>query len=302
VKISTPDQQLLLLQLLDSEPPTPFALATIGGQILNKDENLRRAANNLARKHGTAAASLALPLWARLAKGSTSDKPGEKLEWLTTVLAIDPLKDKAALTALLRDGEPLVVRDAIRSLRALAGRADLSALVTAEGPELLKRDPSYADDLALQPTDESSHRTSALAAEPKEPHVSLGRRVFERANCVSCHTTVSATTLRAPSLAGIGKAQKPEYLVESLFEPSKVIKTGFEIESVTTTDGRVLQGLVKVEGDNLRIITVDKEIVLPKKEVEERAVQKKSLMPDDLWKPLTPGEVRDLMAYLQSLK
>ena len=69
-----------------------------------------------------------------------------------------------------------------------------------------------------------------------------------------------------------------------------------------TTDGRVLAGLVKQEGDNLRIITVDKEIVLPKHQVEERAVQKKSLMPEGLWNKLSAEELRDLMAYLQSLK
>lgn len=313
VKLTTTDQQLLLFQLLELEPPTPFALAQIAPQLVGKQsDQLRGAANQLARKHGLAAAALAPALWTRLNKGSTSDKPSEKLEWLTTVLAIDPLKDQTQLKALLADGDLVLVRDAIRSLRMLKGRDDLVATVLSSEKALLERDATLADDLTTTiatikntpapALDEAALRTQALAAESKEPHVALGRRVFERANCVSCHTTVSQTSLRAPSLQGIGKAQKPEYLVESLFEPSKVIKTGFEIETVTTADGRVLAGLVKVEGDNLRIITVDKELVLPKKEVEERAVQKKSLMPDGLWKELSPSELRDLVAYLESLK
>ena len=113
---------------------------------------------------------------------------------------------------------------------------------------------------------------------------------------------MNENALRAPPLQGIGKAQKIDYLVESIFEPSKVIKTGFEIETLVTTDGQTLQGLVKEEGGKLRVITVDRELTLEKKDVEAREVQKKSLMPDGLFKGLSPAEIRDLLSYLQSLK
>src|SRR5262249_38325788 len=46
------------------------------------------------------------------------------------------------------------------------------------------------------------------------------------------------TTPLAPSLKGIA-AQKIDYLLESVLFPSKIIKTGFESETITTTDGKV---------------------------------------------------------------
>ncbi|MGE3804248.1 MAG: hypothetical protein AB7K24_06215, partial [Gemmataceae bacterium] len=130
----------------------------------------------------------------------------------------------------------------------------------------------------------------------------LGRRVFERSACISCHTAIEADTLRAPSLKGIGKAQKPDYLVESLLHPSRIIKTGFETEVVTTLDGKVYTGLVKDDGKQLRIITPDSEIALDKSKIDERQVQKKSLMPENQEQALSLQELHDLLAYLMSLR
>jgi len=126
--------------------------------------------------------------------------------------------------------------------------------------------------------------------------------VFERVGCAKCHTAVTENTLRAPSLKGIGKAQKIDYLIESVLEPSKIIKTGYETEVITTTDGKTFAGLVKDEGKQLRIIQVDKEVMLDKTKIESRAVQKVSLMPTGQADGLSQEEFNDLMAYLQSLK
>jgi putative heme-binding domain-containing protein len=106
---------------------------------------------------------------------------------------------------------------------------------------------------------------------------------------------------RAPALAGIGKAQKIDYLIESVLDPSKVIKTGFEIETIALQDGRVFSGLVKEQGDTLRIVLADGETQVKKGDVEERVVQKKSFMPEGQHRVLSPGEFANLVGYLQSL-
>jgi putative heme-binding domain-containing protein len=160
--------------------------------------------------------------------------------------------------------------------------------------------------LPPMPADDAAYRDAAVAApsESKDKateRVLLGRRVFERAGCVKCHVAVAQATERAPSLAGIGKAQNVDYLVESILEPSKVIKTGFETETIVTADGKVYNGLVKEQGDALRILTPDAEIQVKKSEVDERSVQKKSLMPDGQHRALSRTEFLDLIGYLQSL-
>src|SRR4029077_7772733 len=81
-----------------------------------------------------------------------------------------------------------------------------------------------------------------------------GRLVFERGACTKGHTAVNRDTPLAPSLKNVSKGQKPDYLVESVVSPSKIIKTGFETERIVTTSGKTLTGLVKDEGAVLRVM------------------------------------------------
>ena len=100
----------------------------------------------------------------------------------------------------------------------------------------------------------------------------------------------------------LARIEKPEYLVESVLYPSKVIKTGFETEQIVTKSGKTYSGLVKDEGKVLRISTADRTDRVAKADIEERTVQKVSLMPDGQEKMLSPQEFLDLIVYLQSLR
>ena len=140
---------------------------------------------------------------------------------------------------------------------------------------------------------------SSTAARPSEI---LGRRVFERSACVKCHTT-TRDVLLGPTLRGIGKAQNPEYLLEAVLEPSKTIKTGYLTETLVLKSGKILSGMVRdAPGGRLRVVGADKETILDKADVEQRQIQKKSIMPDGQEKELSPAEFVDLLHYLQSLK
>lgn len=323
VKVTHANEQLLLLELLPSEGPTPFALREIQNRLTDGNGQLRDKAHQVARDFGEKAGPVAGVLKSRLLDFNAKPAPADKLQWLATLAVVDPKPDSKQWERMLLEGDATLARDALRTWRVFLGNAEMTSALVASAPKLLDREGAWDDDLRavlttlkatdglaslslpepkLASSDEKALREHLLAAKSDANSSALGRRVFERAGCVKCHTTVNENALRAPSLQGIGKAQKVEYLVESIFEPSKVIKTGFEIETVVTTAGQTYQGLVKEEGGKLRIITVDKEIDLAKSDVEERVVQKKSLMPEGLYKDLSPSELRDLVSYLQSLK
>jgi putative heme-binding domain-containing protein len=307
---------LLVLQLLRSEGPTDFTLAQVGRHLGHADAAVVSAAHELARAFGRQAAPLTDALWVRLLDPKT--KPEDRLRLIGTLQAVETQPDPARWRKLLADADPVVARDAVRSWRAYATRPELRTVLEESVLDAVERNPELKPELTSvlrafgsDPTagyDEAAFRERGAAVQDDPARrddklrQALGRRVFERSGCVKCHVTVDADVLRAPSLKGIGKEQKTEYLVESVLEPSKVIKTGFLSEVVTTKTGRVLTGLVKEEGDRLRIVDADKETVLPKSEVDERAVQKKSIMPDGLAKPLGAAEFEDLMLYLRSLK
>ena len=96
--------------------------------------------------------------------------------------------------------------------------------------------------------------------------------------------------------------QKVDYLIESVLYPSKVIKTGFETETLITKDGRTLSGLVKEEAGFLRVLNLDNDVKIAKSDVEERRLQKISIMPEGQEVLMSRREFVDLLAYLQTLK
>jgi putative heme-binding domain-containing protein len=323
VQVAQPSEQLLLLELLAAEEPTGFALRTVQSRLTDRNGSLREKAHAVARGYGSKAAALVPVLRARILDANPQTSLEERLQHVATLAAVDSQPDAAEWTRLLLDSEAAVSRDVLRSWRTFEGNGTMTAALTSAAPKVATRAGDWSDELRAALThlkaadavaslklpaaeydtaDEPALRSHLLSAKADTHGSLLGRRVFERAGCVKCHTTVNENALRAPSLQGIGKAQKIDYLVESIFEPSKVIKTGFEIETLVTVDGQTLQGLVKEEGGKLRVITVDRELTLEKKDVEAREVQKKSLMPDGLFKGLSPAELRDLLSYLQSLK
>lgn len=322
IALKSSRDKLTLLELLETDGPSPFALQTIGRMLDDRDRDgsVRAAAHRLARLHGTKAAPLADAIWARVADPNDKRAPADRLADLTTLMAVEAEPKLDNWARLLTEGDPVLVADALRSWRQFAGNPKMTQILQEAAAALVKRLPELQADLAtvaaalkiekaLAPqvelpaaaADDAVFRTAALAATRTPAGDALGRGVFERTGCVKCHAAGSQGTERAPPLAGIGKAQKIDYLIESVLEPSKIIKTGFEIETITLQDGRVLNGLVKDEKDTLRIVMPDGETRVKKEDIDERIVQKKSLMPDGQHRPLSPREFADLVGYLQSL-
>ncbi|MEK6234190.1 MAG: hypothetical protein N2C14_05735, partial [Planctomycetales bacterium] len=73
-------------------------------------------------------------------------------------------------------------------------------------------------------------------------------------------------------------------------------------ELVLTKSGKTHSGLVQEIGDSLRIRNANGEVTVPKNQVDQRAIQKLSIMPEGQEKLLSRDELRDLLAYLLSLK
>ena len=320
IVIKSPRDSLTLLELLETDGPSPFASQTIGRMLGERDGGVRNAAHRLARLHGTKAASLSDSLWKRVADPQDKRPPADRLADLTTLMAVEAEPKADNWARLLAEGDPVLVADAVRSWRQFAGNATMTKVLQDAAAGLVKRLPELQADLAavaaalkidkpiapqVDPAavtaDDAAFAAAAVAAPRTPAGDALGRRVFERTGCVKCHAAGSQGTERAPPLAGIGKSQKIDYLIEAVLEPSKIIKTGFEIETITMQDGRVFSGLVKDEKDTLRIVMPDAETRVKKADVDERVVQKKSLMPEGQHRQLSPREFADLVGYLQSL-
>jgi putative heme-binding domain-containing protein len=108
---------------------------------------------------------------------------------------------------------------------------------------------------------------------------------------------------KGPHLVDIGKRSKEEELIESIVDPSKKITQGFDTWAFAMDSGKVLTGFVVLESAETVTIRqadgVSKE--LPQNEIEERIKQPVSMMPKGVVGNLTPKQLADLIAYLQTL-
>ncbi len=124
-----------------------------------------------------------------------------------------------------------------------------------------------------------------------------GRAVFDRI-CASCHKLYGAGGEIGPDLTGSGR-DNLDYLLENVVDPSATVSADFQMVVASMRDGRVLNGQLKAQSP--RTVTLQTQtdaIVLEREEIEAMRPSPSSLMPDGLLETASPGEIRDLIAYL----
>ena len=131
-----------------------------------------------------------------------------------------------------------------------------------------------------------------------------GEAVFRRANlgCQQCHALGGAGGRVGPDLSGIGTSAQLDYLIESVFLPSKVVREGYTTAHIVTKDGRSFSGVLARETAKEIVLKdpIRDEIVIAVKDIDEKRVGG-SLMPDGLDQALTDAELADLFRFLAEL-
>lgn len=215
---------------------------------------------------------------------------------------------QAAWDALAKiDTEPAkkLIEGGLRSYIAGSLPADvwLNVIEAAEGRV-------SSDDIAkLNDFETKSASTDPLAqyrdcAEGGD--IDAGKKLFftkTELSCVRCHKVAQTGGEVGPNLTAIGKTKDNRYLLEAIVNPDAKIAENFETVVLLTEDDELITGILRKETDESielmdadgKLITVDPESVVSRK-------KGKSSMPADLIKHLSRRELRDLVAYLASLK
>jgi cytochrome c oxidase cbb3-type subunit III len=145
-----------------------------------------------------------------------------------------------------------------------------------------------------------------------------GEKLFAKeAGCATCHMVQGQGGVLGPDLSRVGGARSIPYLVESIRDPSRSLSTAmldpnnhyglplvYDTVTVITASGEKLVGVAKNEdtfslqlldsGQNLRL--------LQKKDLKSIAHERRSLMPAYPEQALDAASLRDLVAYLASLR
>ena len=136
--------------------------------------------------------------------------------------------------------------------------------------------------------------------------VRRGEAIFRAAQsaCVSCHRVGEQGGTIGPDLSAVARAQTKEALVESVLWPKRQVKEGYLLTTVTTKDGRTLQGYRAGETSEalmLRDFSAPALVTVTKRDIASRD-DAGSIMPEGLTDRLAPSELADLLRYLFELK
>ena len=106
-----------------------------------------------------------------------------------------------------------------------------------------------------------------------------------------------------PDLNAALANKTPQALLIDILDPSREVDPRFIEYVVTTTDGRVVTGMIAAEtAASVTLRRADKaEDTLLRTQIDSIQATAKSLMPEGLEMQLTPQDVYDVIAYLRAV-
>ncbi len=236
---------------------------------------------------------------------------------------IDRAEARDALKSQLRLAPESV---AVLIATGLASRGDSATGLLAEiragrAPATLLREPTVADRLKssgvkdieeqiaeltadLQPADD---RIKSLIAQRRAGYLTgkhdaeIGRAVFVKSVCASCHKIGDVGKTIGPALDGIGN-RGLDRLLEDTLDPSQNVDAAFRSVTIITTNGQVLSGFgLREEGETLVYNDENgQQQRLPLADIDERVNTTLSPMPANMIENIPEQDYYALLAFLLS--
>ncbi len=127
---------------------------------------------------------------------------------------------------------------------------------------------------------------------------SHGRAVFAKV-CLQCHTLFGTGGKVGPDLTGSNRGDL-DYILQNMVDPNAVMPNDYLAWNIDTKDDRTITGVMREQNDQaITVATANETLTIPRSEIATMQQSKLSMMPEDLLKPLTDQEVRDLIIYLR---
>jgi putative membrane-bound dehydrogenase-like protein len=201
----------------------------------------------------------------------------------------------------------------LKLVESLAKSPALAGIPVDRLREAFKNYPSEVQSAAKKMFERSTPderdragKLESLARSSAGGDAAKGEEIFfgSRAACSACHRIAGKGEKIGPDLSKIGEVRTRRDLVEAIVFPSVSLARGFESYSAVTKDGRVTSGLLGREtAAAIYLRATDRsETRVERRDIDELVPSPTSIMPQGLEKSLSPAELRDVVAYLESLK
>ncbi len=199
-------------------------------------------------------------------------------------------------------------RELVASLREspLLGSLRLETLKPrfAKFSEAVQNEAQPLYDLIERAQLEQKSKLDEILATMPEGDLRRGQAVFQstKAACMTCHAVGYLGGNVGPDLSRIGSIRGDRDLIEAVIYPSASFVRSYEPMVVSTKAGQVHSGILKKDAPDEVVLAVaaDKEVRIPRDEVEEMKPGTVSVMPAGLDTQLSKQELSDLLAFLKS--
>ncbi|MBE7496131.1 MAG: c-type cytochrome [Verrucomicrobiaceae bacterium] len=129
-----------------------------------------------------------------------------------------------------------------------------------------------------------------------------GKKIYEAAGCIACHTPGPANSKIGPDLSAIARGLPIDMIVTEVVWPALNVKENFEAATVTLKDGTVITGFKQTDtADTLTIRDLTGAMIAVKKSDAQKIQTGGSLMPDGLTAGMNEQQLAHLVKYLSEL-
>jgi len=146
----------------------------------------------------------------------------------------------------------------------------------------------------------SLSRQPSQAAKGDPAH---GRLLIENKGCMSCHLIRGVGEAKGPDLSVIGSQRAPDYLRESIVDPSAHIAPEYRVARISV-QGNVRRAGFLLNQDTYMVQILDFEkglMSIPRTSIKDFGIDSTSYMPS--YKDSIAGaDLNDIVAYLSSLR
>lgn len=221
-----------------------------------------------------------------------------------------PMELPTLVNAFARSNEAVVGQALVIGLRSANGLnnvklADLSKVLRAYPEPVLGEANKLLAELEQQ-AKEQAGRLAELEKSISGGDASRGQEVFysAKAVCSTCHRVQMRGGQVGPDLSQIGRIRTERDLLESILYPSASLARDFESYTVATKDGESVSGIIQKETPEVLQLagSTGQPVMIARNTVVSVTPSALSIMPQGLEQALSKDELRDLVAFLRSLK
>lgn len=220
---------------------------------------------------------------------------GEPDRWLSDVLDRTLRAQRSAWLAPFVAGEfaPLYNPAGMECLENVSTRLSGDARLHIPVRKLLARERENSPDFA-----ESLTEVAALPG-----NADRGRKISEQM-CISCHVQDGKGVDFAPSFDGIGKRLHRSDILLAILRPGESIAKGYQTATLTTRAGEEAMGILQASDErSVTLRTGDgKSRVYAREDLVRFETPPASSMPEGLAEAMSPRDLVDLLAWLDSRK